>query len=354
MKWLYSKNFASTRKSIEEEILSAFPDAKSLSDSEIIADLDWDNFNFIGILFQGLEKGLKQQKPTRATSKTTKNNDAALYFYNKSKKYAARGSSEVCRRKIEDGRICNCCAMSLKEFEQAVKAVTIGIANAVPDTLEMSLGYKLKARYLYNLNYLEECLVDLDRIQLDKLELKAQFEVHSLRAECFERLSEQNLKQSKLFLHKMPLNDSSLPSMRKMLKKYPSKEYPKPIVEYIALNEIKSPNENFPCASDAIKVSYSEEFGRHIVATRDIDVGELLVVEEPHNKMMALENCFSHCWHCLRATWNGIPCDNCVNVIYCSEKCKATDWSIFHNLECTLLDLLFKLDKDLSQCWWVD
>lgn len=348
MKWLQSKNFTFPRKLIEEKILSALPDLED--SSKAFEVLNWDNF--FPVVFEVLENESELQQPFKSMNKTRKNNSKATNLFTKSEKDVAKGSAKVCRRTVSahenGGILCNCCALSQEEFEQAVEAVTKGLAYAVPDTIEMSLGYKLRARYLYNLHYYEECLEDLGRIQLDKLEPIVQLEVEMLRSSSLSALVEWSMKQSKLFLHKLPMNDACLLSLNKKLKKYPPKEIIKTVFESIACNEIKCPNEKFPCASEAIEVKYSEGFGRHIVATRDIDVGELLIVEEPHDQTLFLKNCFTHCWHCFKGIWNGIPCDSCVNIIYCSEHCKNTDWTTLHHLECTLIDLLQKYEKDLG------
>lgn len=48
--------------------------------------------------------------------------------------------------------------------------------------------------------------------------------------------------------------------------------------EYLTL---KDPNPKYPSASSGVTVKYDPAFGRHVVATRDIEAGEVLFCEEP-------------------------------------------------------------------------
>lgn len=128
-----------------------------------------------------------------------------------------------------------------------------------------------------------------------------------------------------------------------MLKDYPTVTEDEKIVdEEEIIPEIKCPSAKYPCASDAVDVKYSELFGRHVIATRRIEPGEIIAVEKPYSKFVTEEKLYLHCTCCMRFVWAGIACDHCVNVVFCSEKCKAAAWEKYHRFECTPLDLILQ------------
>ena len=50
--------------------------------------------------------------------------------------------------------------------------------------------------------------------------------------------------------------------------------------ERVELMRVETPNPLLPALSSALEVAYKPEVGRHLVATRDIGVGEVVAVEE--------------------------------------------------------------------------
>ena len=52
------------------------------------------------------------------------------------------------------------------------------------------------------------------------------------------------------------------------------------VEERVELMRVEAPNPLLPALSSALEVAYRPEVGRHLVATRDIGVGEVVAVEE--------------------------------------------------------------------------
>ncbi|KAJ8679927.1 hypothetical protein QAD02_015714 [Eretmocerus hayati] len=100
------------------------------------------------------------------------------------------------------------------------------------------------------------------------------------------------------------------------------------------------PSSNIPCGADCISVECNEEYGRHFVATRDIEAGEIILNEQTSYASVDLHNLYLVCSHCLAYAWTGIPCDSCVFTIYCSESCKREAWSEYHDVLCPMLPFL--------------
>lgn len=57
-------------------------------------------------------------------------------------------------------------------------------------------------------------------------------------------------------------------------------------------------NLQFPAASEAIQIDYDEVRGRYATATRDIDPGDILLVERPHSGVLLAEYSTTHCQNC--------------------------------------------------------
>ena len=72
---------------------------------------------------------------------------------------------------------------------------------------------------------------------------------------------------------------------------------------------VKIPNANakIPCFSVSADVAYSAEFGRYVVATRNICAGELLMVEEPPVSVIGEDVVGRLCSNCFRSSLNFLP-----------------------------------------------
>jgi len=53
-----------------------------------------------------------------------------------------------------------------------------------------------------------------------------------------------------------------------------------------------------PAASDAVAIGYNETEGRHATASRNVPVGQVLLVERAHASVLLREYCHSHCTNC--------------------------------------------------------
>ena len=58
-------------------------------------------------------------------------------------------------------------------------------------------------------------------------------------------------------------------------------------------------------------MEHNEKVGRHVLASEDITVGEVLVEEEPLASVLAITHLASNCSTCLRAVVAGVACPAC-------------------------------------------
>ncbi|XP_057324270.1 SET and MYND domain-containing protein 4-like isoform X2 [Microplitis mediator] len=106
------------------------------------------------------------------------------------------------------------------------------------------------------------------------------------------------------------------------------------------VSAIRDDNRQILRASSAIALKYSEEFGRHVVATRDIKPGEALTIQKVYASTLLSDNRYTRCWNCSRATWSSVPCNNCSNVIFCDETCRDSAWNDYHDIECRVISAM--------------
>ena len=117
--------------------------------------------------------------------------------------------------------------------------------------------------------------------------------------------------------------------------------YYEPIPEVVHFQE----NPSIQSANNCVRIKVNQEFGRHVVATRDINIGEIISVEQPYACVLTTDK-LSHCYYCLELCYNTIPCDHCTVALYCSDFCKVKAYATYHKYECSILASLCDLAKN--------
>lgn len=107
-------------------------------------------------------------------------------------------------------------------------------------------------------------------------------------------------------------------------------------------------NKKIPGLSSSIKIKYSSNYGRHIVAKKQINPGETIAVVTPYVKMHSEKMQYRFCNYCSEQTWSSIPCSTCNVVIFCSDSCQEIANNEYHNDECQILQSIkdFKMKRD--------
>ena len=127
----------------------------------------------------------------------------------------------------------------------------------------------------------------------------------------------------------------------------------KQITEASKVLNVSSPSANIQEFSDCLEVSYNPKIGRHILAKRDITVGEILAVEEATIwRLLPNPSLKKICCQCLTESWAPLPCRRCAAVSFCSEECRDAAWQSHHRWECSwsLSDLYQAKEGDDLAC----
>ncbi|XP_058461263.1 histone-lysine N-methyltransferase SMYD3-like isoform X2 [Malaya genurostris] len=91
------------------------------------------------------------------------------------------------------------------------------------------------------------------------------------------------------------------------------------------------------------------DYGRGFIATKDLKVGNLALIEKFSLLVLEHESAYSRCNHCgFGNNLDLIPCRTCCSAMYCSEQCRANAYNQYHRFECGItedLKCLFKGPK---------
>lgn len=104
-----------------------------------------------------------------------------------------------------------------------------------------------------------------------------------------------------------------------------------------SLTEVTEPkphfteNRKFPCLANSLTIKSNNQFGRHLIANCDIDVGQLVLIEESFGAVAKSDKQMT-CYSCLVEVANFIACSQCSDVVFCSNKCSETN--LVHKLDC--------------------
>ncbi|XP_011300906.1 SET and MYND domain-containing protein 4-like isoform X2 [Fopius arisanus] len=180
-----------------------------------------------------------------------------------------------------------------------------------------------RAKYEFNTQFYHKCCKDCDYAlqllkNLQSSDPQNELEAEKMKTMC-NLLKSQSLKQSR------KSNKPSSPSSEKKLPRIDGK-----------------PNKKLKSCSDAVALIYENAKGRHLIATRNIKAGSVLIVDEPFSFSTDETALSTNCLHChssLQGDDNiAVPCSSCQTVSFCSEECRSNAWDSYHKYECMIFD----------------
>ncbi|XP_001608081.2 SET and MYND domain-containing protein 4 [Nasonia vitripennis] len=222
------------------------------------------------------------------------------------------------------------------------------IAVAPRESEELALGFGSRSAFLLHWKRYQDCINDCDRAlqitSISQLKLKL---LHR-KVLCLVALKDKNAKrvydEALSFLKTCTLDKKRKREFRDkfadMSHSISEMTFDEKIKEekHIIDKELPSfkPNKEASCASDAVAIAHHEIWGRHIIAERDIEPGEIIVVEENYLSFLDPTKMYAFCSTCMKPSLCLIPCNNCIYDVYCSEECKSEAWKKYHQFECPI------------------
>lgn len=109
-------------------------------------------------------------------------------------------------------------------------------------------------------------------------------------------------------------------------------------------------HKSFPYMANVLSFDKNEQFGKHITAKCDIDVGNVVMTTSAFASIEYLSSVGSSCFECGRAQYdNTIQCPHCINLWFCSAKCclsrvhHSKCKKIFDQNDCRIVRLVTEL-----------
>ncbi|XP_063812180.1 SET and MYND domain-containing protein 4 isoform X2 [Pseudophryne corroboree] len=230
-----------------------------------------------------------------------------------------------------------------KQYTAAAALYSKAISHAGPGTEEIAVCFANRSAVLFHLGHYSVCLEDINRAQEHGYPERLKSKILQRQTECLEKLRQSvssNAKSSRT-------EGAGLTEDTGKLAKFSMSD---------KLQELKlNKNLQLSNASSSLSLQFSSSKGRHLVASKDIAQGDLLIWEEayvsviiPNRKKLSgqnawdatVSNCDLYCHHCLQRTLASLPCPHCSFSRYCSNKCMDEAWEKYHYVECSLGSIL--------------
>lgn len=260
-----------------------------------------------------------------------------------------RGNDVYISSKSHDGKV----------HEQAWKLYTQSIALAPNNSEALALGYGNRSALLFHLEKYEHCVQDCDRaVKITKSKL-LKAKLLARKAECLTLLNstaaksvcEDALRHFAELELDAEVKDGFISKLQNLMN---AMQIDKPEAQSSSENNDPFNLSNFPrqkeapCASDAVEIRYNEEYGRHIVATRDIHPGEIIAMEKNYFTFIYPAGMYLYCSYCVQPAWASIPCRDCIYDVYCSESCKAKAWTKYHKFDCAIFPYIWDIGMEIA------
>ena len=200
---------------------------------------------------------------------------------------------------------------------------------ATPASVDLSMAFANRsAAHFDNGNFLAS-IQDIDNaFNVGSYPEKLAYKLHLRRAISQKQLGEEKLalgafSTAEDLLSVAQLDAVKLAEVREIIEESKS-ELSQPAVlqsdlpafkESLALPSVESGSESVPELSDSLRLTHQARVGRHVVAERDISVGDILGVEEATVwRLLPSPQLRRICCHCMRESHNPLPCSKCAAV----------------------------------------
>lgn len=200
---------------------------------------------------------------------------------------------------------------SIGNLEGAIEEANKSICFAETGSSYLGLAYSIRAHFFARLEQYSMCLADI-------------------------ALAEENRYPSFMRPILLERRDDYLEAMNEV---DPEDSWPN--VE----PELSFPsNPKFPCLAHGLEVKHSLQYGKHIITTRDLQIGQTVIVEEAYCIASEPNQKYSQCANCFKRKANLIPCKNCADIMFCSQSCYDIGHESFHAADCGITSICSKWD----------
>lgn len=187
------------------------------------------------------------------------------------------------------------------KYFEAMNQFSNGLSGAEFGTSEMGMAYANRSACFLRLNMLEECLLDIEMAKKSNYPKHLMPKLNERAAKCSSLMKDEQFKWEQFSVREPKLSFS----------------------EHAKLAGV----------ADCLKVQKNDKFGRHIITTCDLKIGQTVLVEKPYSIQIQRDysKCRRRCLNCFKECVNMIPCKDCVGALFCNNDCEEKS---FHKYEC--------------------
>jgi len=195
--------------------------------------------------------------------------------------------------------------LALKKYEECVDDINAAIYFKYPQNMLYKLVDR-KAKCQAALGHVDDARISYNRVIL--------------------LLTQSNLEPAKQEAWKKDITEE-LEKLKTRVNKPVQKKGPAQL--------LKSVNKNIPQFSDAVELSYNPLVGRHGTATRDIEVGEVVMVDTSLSTHLLCGTRMTNCTHCMKTIdlTRGKPSPIIVTARFCCTDCLQAAMESYHPVE---------------------
>jgi len=242
-------------------------------------------------------------------------------------------------------------AFQKKKDQEAIQLYTEAAFGGIPETedgkKDCALALANRSAVWVKMNKFNECLEDIEAAVYFDYPQNMLYKLIERQAKCLAALGRTEeaarsynraillLKQSKLEPEKQTAFKKDIDAALAKLKTDPVK----PKETYNAGDEptslLKTVNKRIPQFSDAVTLSYNWEVGRYGVATRDIEVGEVVMQDTSLISFLGCRFRKTNCTNCLKKLKDGQGFPSPLSSVarFCTMSCLHKAMDTYHKVE---------------------
>lgn len=185
---------------------------------------------------------------------------------------------------------------TMNRFNDAIECYNKSLCFAENGSKTIGLGYANRSTCFLQMKMFKKCLADIE-------------------------LAKQNVFPAHL-MEKM--EKWTIECMKLMETEKDQGETNEPKLDFEA-------NDKYTCLANVVDIQSNDEFGRHMIALEDIEVGKTVMVEQCYIGVTKFDH-YKSCNICLKENQNLIPCEKCTSALFCIN-CKENH---LHGIECEI------------------
>ena len=105
-------------------------------------------------------------------------------------------------------------------------------------------------------------------------------------------------------------------------------------------------NPMIPSVINGIKLAHNKNLCYHLVATRDLRPGDVIMIEKPYMAIFHTKALYSYCSNCYESNMmNLMPCETSTHAMFCSRECYDKFWNRFFKYEAPITQIYYEMSE---------